>query len=183
MRKKHLSNNFNKWFNEKFDKYYSKDDNDDDGYGNWLKSDEGMIKIKKEDLNEYKKNAMVKYKGYNETESNTIGTLLYSKEKNYTSSGSCGMDLKQAYEESVIPITEDVYNSVPKYKNVEEYKKHRTMTEEKPFETDVAQKILTQQQTQEEQESITRAFELAKQTEKSLKKKKDFWKELKTLIW
>jgi hypothetical protein len=31
-------------------------------------------------------------------------------------------DLRQAYEESVIPVTEEDYNNMPKYKNMNEYK-------------------------------------------------------------
>ena len=36
------SNNFNKWFNEQFDKH-KLDDPNETGYGSWLKSDEDIV--------------------------------------------------------------------------------------------------------------------------------------------
>ena len=192
------SGDFNKWFNEKFDAYHEKNEADKMGYGSWLKSDEGIKKIQKQDLEAYKlqkqKESMVLYRGYNELASSTLGgsgfggTMIYSSGITNFSTGKLfgsggGTDLKQAYEESVIPITEDVYDAMPKFNSVDEYRRYREKTEEKPPDQVTAQKILEEQQIREEEESIARAFELAKQTERAQKKKTHFWKELKTLIW
>jgi hypothetical protein len=90
-------------------------------------------------------------------------------------------DLKQAYEESVIPVTDDDYNNIPKYRNVNDYKNARDNLNTTPIAKEDALKQLFQQQKREEDESVALAFQLAKQNEKALEKNKSFWGELKQL--
>jgi hypothetical protein len=188
--------NFNQWFNEKFDQYKVEDEGDGKiGYGNWLKSDEGIIdtsNVAKADMaNEFERHkkqiqSMTVYRGVNDAFSSTFGTSIVSQQNNYTSGGlfNDGLgytDLKQAYEESVIPITEDDYNNIPKYRNVNDYKNARDNLNTTPLTKEDAMKQLFQQQKREEDESVALAFQLAKQNEKAIEKNKSFWGELKQL--
>jgi hypothetical protein len=190
--------NFNQWFNEKFDQYKTEDTGDSNtGYGNWLKSNEGVIdasNVAKADMaNEferYKKQiqSVTVYNGVNDAFSSTFGTSIISQQNNFTSGGlfNDGLgftDLRQAYEESVIPVTEDDYRNMPKYNNINDYKNARdkdnlTAT---PQTKEAAMKKLFEQQKREEDESIALAFQLAKQNEKAQKKNNSFWGELKQI--
>jgi hypothetical protein len=191
--------NFNEWFNQKFDQYKTEDDGDGNtGYGNWLKSNEGVIdasNVAKADMaNEferYKKQiqSVTVYNGINDAASSTFGTSIISQQNNFT---SCGLfntdglgftDLRQAYEESVIPVTEEDYQNIPKYKNINEYKNARDKDNVNtgPQSKEEAMKKLYQQQKREEDESIALAFQLAKQNEKAQAKNQSFWGELKQI--
>jgi hypothetical protein len=79
-----------------------------------------MDKIKKQ------VQAISVYNGVNDQCSSTFGGSALMEYNNNFTSGSLfsndGMgytDLKQAYVESVIPITEDDYNKMPKFKTIE----------------------------------------------------------------
>lgn len=194
------SHNFNEWFNQQFDKYKVDDDlynTNNKGYGDWLKTDEGLIdtsNVSKSDMaNEFEKHkkqiqSMTMYTGVNDVFSSTFGATILSQNNanNYSSGGlfqdNLGFtDLKQAYEESVIPITEDDYKNVPKYNNLNDYKNARDSTNVAPTSKEEAMKRLVQQQKREEEESIALAFQLAKQNEEAQKKQQSFWGELKQI--
>jgi len=191
--------NFNTWFNEKFDQYKMDDDGDiNKGYGNWLKSNEGLIdasNVAKADIaNEFEKykkqiQSVTVYNGVNDAFSSTFGTSIISQQNNFTSGGlfnNDGLgftDLRQAYEESVIPVTEEDYQNIPKYRNINEYKNARDKDNLNtgPTTKEEAMKKLYQQQKREEEESVALAFQLAKQNEKAQAKNKSFWGELKQI--
>jgi hypothetical protein len=190
--------NFNQWFNEKFDQYKTEDDGDGNkGYGNWLKSNEGVrdaSNVAKADMaNEFEKykkqiQSVTVYNGVNDAFSSTFGTSIISQQNNFTCGGlfSDGLgytDLRQAYEESVIPVTEEDYQNIPKYKNINEYKNARDKdnVNTAPATKEEAMKKLFEQQKREEDESIALAFQLAKQNEKAQEKNKSFWGELKQI--
>jgi hypothetical protein len=193
------SHNFNEWFNQQFDKYKLDDDlynTNNKGYGDWLKSDRGLIdtsNVSKADMaNEFEKHkkqiqSMTVYNGVNDVFSSTFGATILTQNANNYSSGilfqdNLGFtDLKQAYEESVIPITEDDYKNVPKYNNLNDYKNARDSTNVVPTSKEEAMKRLVEQQKREEEESIALAFQLAKQNEEAQKKQKTFWGELKQI--
>ena len=126
--------NFNSWFNEQFDKHKLEDPNDSNGYGNWLKSDDDIVftgNVSKANMNsemEKRKKAVQAlsvYKGVSDTYASAYGgSSLMSYDSNFSSGSlfsSDGMgytDLRQAYVESVIPVTEDDYNKAQKFRNV-----------------------------------------------------------------
>jgi len=195
---KHLEDpeNFNQWFNKEFDKYKLEDTNEN-GYGQWLKSDEGISNItnvSKADINsEFEKQkkqiqSLNVYKGINDTYSPmSCGTSLMEYNDNFTSGNifsNDGMgytDLKQAYVESIIPVTEDDYNKVKKFKNVEEYKNYRNNTNITPLQKEEAERKLFYEKQKLDEENVALAFHYAKQTEKAVKHNISFWGTLKQL--
>jgi hypothetical protein len=193
------SNNFNKWFNEQFEKHRLEDPVEH-GYGNWLKSDEDIIytpqNINKDsmarEMEKRKKEvqSLTPYTGVGNSfgSSSVGGTSLMEYNSNFTSGslfsggGNMGFtDLRQAYVESVIPVTEEDYNKKPKFKNVEDYKRNRDNVDMTPLSKEEAFKQLFKTEKEENEESAALAFYYAQQAEKAKKNNDNFWSGLKQL--
>jgi hypothetical protein len=188
---------FNHWFNEQFDKN-KLEDPIEKGYGDWLKSNEDLTEstnIKKENINDeiekHKKRvqSLTVYGGISDYYASTFGgtSLMEFNTNNFTSSsmfsneGIGYTDLKQAYVESVIPVTEEDYKKINKFNNVEEFKRHRDSVNINPQTREEAMKQLYQRDKQLNDESTALAFHYAKQEEKMKKNEESFWSNLKQL--
>ena len=184
--------NFNNWFNEKFDKHKS-DEEGKQGYGDWLKSEDGMFSVNdnitKTNMNEAfeqqkkKIQSVIKYQGINDNSSTFSGSLLGDQSDNFTGSDGClnYMDLRQAHIESIIPVTQEDYERMPKYKNVNEYKARRDTTDITPLSKQEAERMLLQQGQNLEKESAALAYKYAQQTEKSMRNSQSFFTDIKQL--
>lgn len=190
---------FNDWFNKQFEKHKLEDTNEN-GYGNWLKSDEDIIftpqNINKDsmgrEMEKRKKEiqALTPYKGFSDSfnSSSVGGSSLMEYNSNFTSgilfSGDGGMgytDLRQAYAESVIPVTEDDFNKSQKFKSVNEYKRHRDTVDTKPLSKEEALRQLYLEDKQQNEESAALAYYHAQQLEKAKNNNQEFWSSLKQL--
>jgi curved DNA-binding protein CbpA len=186
---------FNNWFNEQFEKHRLEDPVSN-GYGNWLKSDEDIVftptNITKDkmaaEMEKRKKEVktIAAYTGVNELTAHGLGaTSLMAYDSNFTSGSlfsSDGMgytDLRQAYVESVIPITEEDYNNAPKFRSVDEYKHHRDNANATPLSKEEALRQLYHQNKQKDEESAALAFYYAQQSEKVKQNENQFWTGLK----
>jgi len=190
------SNNFNKWFNEQFEKHRVEDPIEH-GYGNWLKSDEDIVftpqNINKDtmareiDKRKKKIQTLTPYTGIEKTieKSSVGGSSLMEYNSNFSSGllfsgGGVGFtDLRQAYVESVIPVTEDDYNKTQQFKSVDEYKRHRDNVKMDPLSQNESMRQLFYQEKKENEESSALAFYYAKQLEKANKNNDTFWSSLK----
>jgi hypothetical protein len=191
--------NFNNWFNEQFEKHRLEDPVEI-GYGNWLKSDEDIIftsqNINKDsmgremDKRKREIQSLTPYKGVDNSflSSSVGGSSLMEYNSNFTSSslfnsgGGMGYtDLRQAYVESVIPVTEDDYKKVEKFKSVDEYRRHRDNIDTKPLSKEEGLRQLYQQDREKNEESAALAFYYAQQSEKAKKNNDNFWSGLKQL--
>jgi hypothetical protein len=183
---------FNEWFNSQFEKHQL-EDKTENGHGDWLKSDEDIVftpkNISKDsmgrEMDKRKKiiQAMTPYTGFKDSfyTCSAGGSSLMNYDSNF-SSGSvfsgCGTnfaDLRQAYAESVIPVTEDDFNKVPTFKSVDEYKRHRDTTNIVPLTKEEAMRQLYAQDAKANEESAALAFYYAQQSEKSKKNNELFW--------
>jgi curved DNA-binding protein CbpA len=186
---------FNKWFNQQFEKHKLEDPTET-GYGSWLKSDDdivftptGVTKDKMAAEMEKRKKqvqTMTTYTGVNELTAHSLGgSSLMAYDSNFTSGslfsneGMGYTDLRQAYVESVIPVTEDDYRKMPKFNSMDEYKRHRDTTNIVPLSKEEAMRQLYQQDKQKDQESAALAFYYAQQSEKVKKNDNEFWTGLK----
>jgi hypothetical protein len=192
--------NFNNWFNQQFEKHRLEDPVEN-GYGNWLKSDEDIIftpqNINKDlmgrEMEKRKKEiqALTPYKGVGDSflSSSVGGSSLMEYNSNFSSGsiftgGGSGMgytDLRQAYAESVIPVTEDDFNKLPKFRSMDEYKRHRDTADTKPLSKEEGLRKLYQQDKEKNEESAALAFYYAQQSEKSKQNNDKFWSGLKQL--
>jgi hypothetical protein len=193
------SSNFNKWFNEQFEKHRIEDPVEH-GYGTWLKSDEDIIytpqNINKDsmarEMEKRKKEiqSLTPYTGVGSSlgGSSFGGSSLMEYNSNFSSgslfSGGGGMgftDLRQAYVESVIPVTEEDFNKTHKFKSVDEYKRHRANIDMTPLSKEEAMRKLLNQEKKDNEESAALAFYYAQQSEKAKTNNDTFWSGLKQL--
>lgn len=191
--------NFNKWFNDQFEKHRLEDPVEH-GYGNWLKSDDDIVftpqNINKDsmarEMEKRKKEiqALTPYTGVGSTfgGSSVGGASLMEYNSNFSSgslfSSGGGMgytDLRQAYVESVIPVTEEDYNKTQKFKSIDEYKRHRDNINATPLSKEDAMRQLFEQEKKENEESSALAFYYAAQAEKAKKNNDTFWSGLKQI--
>lgn len=180
--------NFNSWFNDAFEKHRI-DNPHDNGYGDWLKSNEGFISVDENvtkgnmnDIFEQKKRhiqSVIKYEGVQDMFASSLGGSLLDDEQigsteNYT-------DLRQAYTETLIPVTNDDYNKMQKFNNISEYKAHRERVDIKPISKEEAERKLYLQQQQYDKHSSALAFKYAKEAERAKEKQNDFWSGIKQI--
>lgn len=182
--------NFNTWFNGEFEKY-KVESSDQQGYGDWLKSNEGIIQVEenitKENMNhafeKYKKQiqSVTVYKGVSDLMGyNSLGGTLFDDSGN-NFSGDNYTDLRQAFTETLIPITQDDYNNIPKYGSLNEYKTHRDGVNIVPLSFEESERQLMRQKQGQEQESSAIAFKFIQESEKVKKQQQSFWADLKRL--
>jgi hypothetical protein len=96
-------------------------------------------------------------------------------------SGLSFQDLYKAHTETVIPVTEEDYEKKKKFGSVNEYMSYRNNQDTKPLSEQQALQYLNQKNEKEEEKSVRRAYELAKQTELAKQKNQNFWSGLQLL--
>jgi hypothetical protein len=181
---------FNKWFNQQFEQLQEATDN---GYGDWLKTDtdiykqetgstaEQMLKYKQQS----KSKSVIQYDGIGDTQSTFCGTLLGdSTGANFSSnmfSSLAYQDIKQAHTESVIPITDQDYDTIKKFNNVEEYTRYRNDQNTAPLSETESHSIMQKQINDDEVMTTNRAYYYAKEQEKNAKQNALFWGRLQSL--
>ena len=185
------SDNFNVWFNKQFEKNKIVNEADENGYGDWLKSDENIdpeihlssMSAMGEEFGKKKTQvrSLVVRKDITDTYYNrTINSSSLTGEapEEYSSglfSGLAYQDLRQAHVESVIPVTDEDYNNVQKFKNVNEYMSFRNTQDVTPLSEKQALDYLNKRNNMEDELASKRAYELAKQTEYAKSRTKNFW--------
>jgi hypothetical protein len=190
------SKGFNSWFNEQFEKH-KLEDSTENGYEKWLKSDEDIVftqNVSKANLNsemEKRKKqvqSLITYDGVSDfTASSFGGSSLMAYDSNFSSGslfsseGIGYTDLRQAYVESVIPVTEEDFHKSQQFKSVDEYKRHREGLDTTPLPKEEAMKQLYLQNKQKDEESAALAFYYAQQAEKAKQNQDSFWSGLKQL--
>lgn len=173
--------NFNKIFNELFEKYNIKDNETEGGYGDWLKSEEDLDNTKTT-LNEMNENFELKKKKvqsiivHKDVEEMDSGTghfeLSRDKPEYYSSSLFSSLqyeDLKKAHVESVIPVTQEDYQNRKKFRNVDEMQRYNAEQNSEPLSLKQANEYLNQKKSFQDKNDVSRAFKLAKQDEQARK--------------
>ena len=167
--------NFNKIFNELFEKHRANQPGD--GYGDWLKEEDDVAVANNKDemekiIHERKANLrqLVVHKSVGDMQS-SMGTSITGKVGSYQSGVfSDGLqydDIKHAYTESVVPVTEEDYKSREKYANMDDYRRARASNlmkarTEADHDARMKEKIYN-----EDSDNISRAYDLAKADEES----------------
>ena len=182
--------NFNSWFNKSFEKHRLENPMEQ-GYGEWLKSDEDFISVDENvtkgnmnDVFEQKKKqiqAMTVYTGVTDMFSSTFGGSLLDGGGDLSTDGYT--DLRQAYTETLIPVTQEDYNKIQTFNNVSEYKAHRERIDVVPLSKEEAERKLLQQQQQHDKHSAALAFKYAKESEKAKEKQNGFWADIRHIGW
>jgi len=193
--------NFNHWFNEQFEKNKIQNEEERNGYGDWFRlGDLNDTEIKQTSMatmqqefmkkkQEIRSQVMVVHKDISEVyyTQNINTTNIAGEAPEEYSSGLFSQlpyqDLRKAHVESVIPVTEEDYYAVPKFKNENEYRIHRSTQEQnaKPLSELQAQEYLDKRTKESNIMASKRAYELAKQAEIVKENNKKFWKNILTL--
>lgn len=186
------SSNFNRWFNEQFERNKLSNESEEKGYGDWLKTDEDIEGDKnvsmaemKQEFDKKKSQARslvvrdeVQELWANNSFSSSVAELTNDAPGTYDSglfSGLGFQDLYKAHTETVIPVTEEDYANTKKFSSVNEYVSYRNRQDTKPLSEKQAEQYLKQKNEKEEEKAIRRAYELAKQTEMAKQKNQEFW--------
>jgi len=190
--------NFNQWFNKEFEKNRLQNEQQEKGYGDWLKTEEENEETvqmsgssMKEEFDRKKREArsLVVRQEVQDIflyQSSSGADLDLNAPKDYNSglfSSLAYQDLYQAHTETVIPITDEDYENVRKFGSVDEYKRHRDVEKRnmKPLSETEAKQFLSQKSQKEEEQSVRRAYELAKQSEIAKQKNQEFWSHIQLL--
>ena len=173
--------NFNKIFNELFEKYNIKDNETEGGYGDWLKSEEDLDNTRttmnemneKFELKKKKVQSIIVHKDVEEMDSgNGHFELTRDKPEYYSSSLFSSLqyeDLKKAHVESVIPVTQEDYQNRKKFRNVDEMQRYNAEQNSEPLSLKQSNEYLNQKKSYQDKNDVTRAFKLAKQDEQARK--------------
>ena len=168
---------FNKWFNEQFEKTKVNDDENDSGYGKWIKENEVSENNEKVSLSEFGRvferkktecKALVKYNGVQDTEGSGGYNLVRDKVENYSSglfSKLSYEDFKKAHTETVVPVTREDYEKKEKFSSLEMYKQHRDSQNTAPPSLQQSRQYLAERDKNENVLHARRAFKILKRDE------------------
>jgi len=186
------STNFNNWFNKLFEENRLKNDFNDTGYGDWLKSNDNINNIECKNLSEINKhiedrkkklrnNTLTKHKDITDTNINQYSDIINSVPDSYGSNMFSKLqyeDLRIAHEESVVPVTQEDFKS--NYNNIDDIKNVRQHIVN-PLSKDKANEILNKEKNKDHELTSYRGYILAKQQEEVEDINKKWWSSLKQL--
>ena len=171
-------------------KYY-----EDNGYGDWFRSDEDM------DYSETTKQDL--HTTIEKKKSQARSLIVKQDIKEFSGGSGCGYndlldddiecyqtgifsslqyeDLYKAHTETVIPVTNEDYNSRKHFSNHNDLKMYREKQDNKPMMQEESKKILNNKYETEQKEDIKRIYKLVKQDEIIKKKNEAFVNNFKLL--
>jgi hypothetical protein len=174
---------FNVRFNELFEKVKIYDEEQDSGYDEWIEVNNGQICDNNENitnirsLNEYidrkrhEIKSLIKYDGIQDINSSDMmgnNSNLKREKPEYYESGLFSKmqydDYKRAHTETVIPVTEEDFNNRKHFNSVNEMRNYRK-NNEGTLSLEQSEEILRQRKKQENDESMSIAYNLTKQME------------------
>jgi hypothetical protein len=177
---------FNRWFNQTFEQNRLHDEEQDSGYGDWLKSHDDpdadadlgegstwaqrmeQLDRRKTKLREQALVVRSEVKTFDSISSGSGYGLARDRPEEHSSYGSSLVyeDLRKAHTESVIPVTHEDYESVRKYKNMNELQMSRDIDcRTFNYSESESQSALARSQQLQTEDDMRRAFKLAQQDE------------------
>ena len=184
---------FNKWFNDMFEKVRVKDEDVDTGYGSWFKSNEDITNEKVKsvsamgDVFERRKKeskALIKHNGIRDLEIGAGYGLTREKPMEYASGIFSNLqyeDLKKAHTETVVPVTMEDYLAKPRFENVESYVRYREQNRPDMVSLEQSKKMMRERNMQNDKINTERAFRLIKRDEEIGQANQKWWANLKQL--
>ena len=185
------------WFNSTFEKMRMKDDTDETGYGDWLKSNDDLVSetvTSTDQMNEYIQNkkkqlrALVVHNDFQDINMSNSGQFDLVREipGDYGSSMFDKLqfeDVRKAHCESVIPVTEEDFHNRKKYTNIDELNRERTQDMDQNSDKWMSshEDMLKDSQSQDEDINIQRAYKLMNQDEMIRENHDKFWSDLKRI--
>lgn len=178
------NDNFNENFNKIFEKHNTKNEFENKGYDNFLKSDIedktitdlyiGKIppneRIQKLDLIREKSRSLVLHENIqNLDELNNFTNIDNEAPSNYSSGLFSSLpyeDLKKAHTETLIPVTtEDARKE--KFSSINDLQQHRASIDSQPISIQQSNRFLAERAQFEDSQNTQRAYRLARQSEQA----------------
>lgn len=187
---------FNKWFNETFEKINIIEEEKKNGYGEWFKSEDDIdtttttYNMMHKKISEKKEAMSALIKKEDIKAINNYGILGNFKELDGSAPTSYGSDifsklqyedLKKAHTETVVPVCDNDYLNVRKFNNIEDMQKYRNSQNMKPMSNAESKKTFYNQSKIEDENNVKLAYKLAKQEEQAKKANNEWWRNLKLL--
>ena len=188
---------YTEWFNSTFEKMRLRDESEETGYGDWLKSDDDLVSEKvtsTNQMNEYIQNkkkelrALVVHNDFQDMNTSNGGQFDLVREipGNYGSSMFDKLqfeDVRKAHCESVIPVTEEDFHNRKKYTNIDELNRERTqdMVQNSDRWLSSHESMLKNAHSQDEDINIQRAYKLMNQDEMIRENHEKFWSDMKRI--
>ena len=183
---------FNKWFNESFEKVRITEECDE-GYGSWFSSEENTDK-RKITMNEMgevfekkkqdTKDIVVANNSIEMEYTNGQYDLDRNKPTHYSADIFSKLnydDLRKAHTETVVPVTNEDYESREKFSSVDELNRHRTSQNLGPPSIEQSKQLLNHKNELQNRNDTERAFNLIQQDEKVNEANKKWWGFIKTI--
>ena len=187
-----VKKDFNKWFNTLFEQTKITDDYTENGYGEWLKSNEDIEdfnNVAKQDIDgkfsEKKKRlqSLIVHEDFKEFGQSQY-ELARDKPEYYSSDIFSKLnfdDLKRAHVESVIPITHDDYLNRKKFNSLEELQNERGQAI-KPTSQDESRDFLNNKSKLDSNNDVERAYRLVRQDEKAKEANNKWWANMRQIL-
>ena len=185
---------FNTWFNKMFEEVRIKDEEQDNGYSEWIKENKVDENGEKVSLSQFKQvfekrknecRALIQHKGIQDLQqSNGGSSLTRERIDNYSSDVFSKLryeDFKKAHTETVIPVTEQDFLEKEKFQNVEMLKRHRDSQNTAPPSLQQSRQYLADKNNHQTEIDANRAFLLIKRDEEIEKQNKKWWANLQRL--
>uniref|UniRef100_A0A6C0JAG1 J domain-containing protein n=1 Tax=viral metagenome TaxID=1070528 RepID=A0A6C0JAG1_9ZZZZ len=182
---------FHDWFNKLF--VECNGNMADEGYDEWLQSDAGIYTTNgtgnvNDQIRELKNNQNGEFKIVRRefttlSSQHSHGSTSFDSPSSY--SGKQGNlifnDIKDAFENTIIQVTEDDFKSRKKFNNVNELQFHRKQNEGKVMSKDESNLILKNEQDRQSITAIEQSYKFIKETEQHSQNQDKFWSKLKLL--
>ena len=187
-----VKKDFNKWFNTLFEQTKITDEYSENGYGEWLKSNEDIEdfnNVAKQDIDgkfsEKKKQlqSLIVHEDFKEFGQSQY-ELARDKPEYYSSDIFSKLnfeDLKRAHVESVVPITHDDYLNRKKFNSLEELQNERGQAI-KPTSQDESRDFLNNKSKLDSNNDVERAYRLVRQDEKAKEANNKWWANMRQIL-
>lgn len=189
------SKEFNDWFNKTFEKINITDESKTTGYGDWFQSNEDIdttkttknqmhekISKRKEELSAI--TTVRNIQGASNIPSQAYNELDTSCPESYAADIFSKLpfeDLKKAHTETVVPVGNNDYNKILKFKNLEALRQHRNNQETTPMTEIESRKYFHEQDKNNDTIGVNLAYKLTRQDEEAKEANAFLWNSLRTL--
>lgn len=189
--KKKNPKEFNKWFNDMFEKVKIKEEND--GYGDWFKSNKDIDDIKVKSASamahafEKKKkesSQLILHRDIRDMTYNTGTTLANENPEEYSTDVFSSLpyqDLKKAHTETVVPTTREDYLRKKKFSSVNNYIQYREKSMCETPSLVQSKQLMKEQHIRNNKINTERAYKLLKHDEQVKQANNNWWSHLKQL--
>ena len=185
---------FNKWFNNMFEKNKLTDDEEDKGYGEWYQGESENNNEKVASLSDFGRifenkkkqcKSLVVRKEIMEMQNLNNGYNLSRDAPDEYSSDIFSKlqyeDLKKAHTETVVPVTRDDFEKRKQFNSVDSYKRYRSNQNTQALSLEQSKAFLQKKQKNMNEQDSRRIYKILKRDEEVEKINKNWWAHLQQL--